>query len=1267
MLPGFRLAAALFGLALMASAGEATVHATNIGPVRVLCGGNSSGSQDGPLVTSRFKTPNNLFVSPFDDSTLFVADYGNHVVRRIDLQRSTASQWFGRGAPVDIPGIGTGAGIRGPVDFVSDPNDLRFLFVTAFNGIHRVELETALGTSFSGVGEGYAEGPAASARFYQAHSIVVQSETRELILTDQGNNRIRRVDSLIGFTAHIAGTNPGFQDGVGGLASFNSPTGLEHISPNSAILVADYGNHCLRRLDLTAANVTTLSQCGTAGMLDGAMSQALFNFPLTFNRPDWSTFVYLADSGNNRVRRVDLATGWVVTVVGNGAAVFHEGDQSFEAQVNTPIALAFGCRGGTLTMYVTGYHAILAVDMSNSSGIGTCRPTSINIGPVSLVAGAGTSSGNQDGPAPLAKFAQLQTVLRQRGSDSLLVADQDNGALRRVNFTSNSVSTWISVPQVMHAVYDPNHPDRIIVSREAGFVLVTPSIAQVAFFSGGSAQGYAEGPAAVARFSMPADLIVQAGTRFGILSDVFNRRVRRLNLDDGSANLLAGDGTEASVDGVGSTARFSMPIGLAYLESDPNRIFVADCRGSCIRAMNTGDLSVTRLNPCVPSATMRNGPLRTASFGYPYGMAAVPVRGSGLLLVADQSFHVIRMVDIVNAWVYTVAGTAGEASWAPSNVSSLEAKFLLPTRVAIVASSPSDVVLYVTFHYSVARVGFDAAAFTTTATPTLSRCDSLTRTRGLTRTMTASRTRSDFGSASGTRVRSLSRSRITTTISDSSSSSVLGVEGPNGATHTLPSERTNFETRTVPETHDGERQREEARSPLIRVEASRAVSAVAAVTTAVGGLVGLPVASRPAVAGAAIRLSTCAADRDGPEVPPYEAMPAQVAVLSSAAARTGSAVVSNAALVVLCVAGAYMMCSGSVEDRKSSAEPCVQRGSMSMRASVAHAAMTVPFSYISPALVEFSAMWLSAAASSDAPVPLGAWALAFAVGFGVALSVWGLLARQAWRLGTNEPTFTTSPSSGTRADLRQVNQRSPQPWNIGRRRWRTLVGPLLSATRDMTLPRVRYAFFVETGTGLVFSALSGIRVESLCIAKCVLATLVAVAFLWYLVVVQPWKSRMDHWFGVVFALLQVLTGALLTAAVINGRGRNSDSTPSSWSGTLMDAAECISLATLALLVVQAIVGLADAVREAKCRKAHAGLDNLGQRLLIVPPSPRPAAIVVAHCFTRDQQHTADSIPTNPTRSVQLPSGGTENEPQHELNPGPQTNPLQQRQHLLLVG
>jgi hypothetical protein len=1215
-------------VAAVTAAIASTETTVDVGVARILCGNQTPGLRNGPLSSASFDNPHRVLQSPFDDSTLYITDFGNHVVRRIDLVKGTITNWLGSGASGDATGVGNSARLASPVDLVSDPNDVLFVFVTVHAGIRRVEVETASMTFFTGVGAGYAEGPAATANFTQPQSMAVHYPTRDLLLVDQMNGRVRRVNSITGFTALVAGNGAeGWSDGVGADATFNRAIGLAFAHDQaSTLFLADRYNHCLRQIVLTAegvGNVTSASPCGGPGMLDGTLPSALFNLPHSIARPPATTVLFLADTMNRRVRRIDPVAQWVDTVVGRGDggvasnSAWAGASSSVDALIGPAIAVAFACRDNERTMYVTGQHAILAVALSEKVDVGRCLPTSVDIGPVALVAGLGVISGAIDGAIANASFELPATVIPIQGGTVLIALDELNHVLRRVNLTSNTVDTWVGEKGVANllpgtgrgarlrsprrAIVHPQDANVIIVVNDVALVTVSLDTARVAVLSGDGALGYADGPPSTARFTYASSVVHQPNTKDLIVADIGNCRLRRVSLVSGYTSSLAGSGAQRSVDGVGFSAKLSGPIGLATSGDAQDKLFVSEYWGHCLRLVALSSLSVTTLSPCGFAGRARDGPLRAARFNSPCGLTTIP--GSSDFFVSECGGNRVRMVDFAMGWVLAVIGT-GDSDWQPSS-SSLSTHFPAPCSTVFAVSPGNEHILYVSFKSSIARVDlrnkFLLRAAGHQSTHSASNTHSLSNPRRATSTLTVRCTTTatlrqprewSLSTSASISTSTLPRTSAPPIESLTTAFSVVSRSLEGRLKLTSITSMTSRSKSAAPDSSSVLRGVLPARLSTIPPTATTAATGVAAVATALVGFVGLPVAARPAVAGAAIRMSTCVADgANGPEVPPYEAMPAQFAVLGTPAATAGSAVLSNAAVVLLGLVGGYAAAGNGQanlpRDKRnpSRAEPT------SLRASMAHAASTAPFSYISPALVEFSVMWLSAAAAPGSTFTLGAWAAGFVVGLSVALGSWALL---TWR------------GHAVAVDVRDEARTECRDG-----RWMTLVGPLIVATRDVTSPRVRYAFFVELGCSLLFSALSGIRVESLCVAKCVAATLVALAFLGYLLIVQPAAERMDHWFGVGFAALQVLTGALLAAAVLDGRGRSGqdESSSSTWSSTAVDVAECVSLATLTLIVVQAVVGLVVAVRGAvrgACRSVVEAnsLDGRGldQRLLTVPSS-----------------------------------------------------------------
>ena len=119
----------------------------------------------------------------------------------------------------------------------------------------------------------------------------------------------------------LAGSTIGNQNGVGTSAKFHSPAGVcvnNMGSTPTMMYVADTLNHAIRSIDLATFNVTTLAGAGVAGWADGVGLLARFFGPMACAIDSANIFMYVADRQNGAVRKIDLATSAVTTIIGNG-------------------------------------------------------------------------------------------------------------------------------------------------------------------------------------------------------------------------------------------------------------------------------------------------------------------------------------------------------------------------------------------------------------------------------------------------------------------------------------------------------------------------------------------------------------------------------------------------------------------------------------------------------------------------------------------------------------------------------------------------------------------------------------------------------------------------------------------------------------------------------------------------------------------------------------------------------------------------------------
>jgi sugar lactone lactonase YvrE len=217
--------------------------------------------------------------------------------------------------------------------------------VVANTGAHtivRVDVETGRESVIAGNSgtSGYADGEGSEARFNAPIGIAV-SEDGQVFVADTYNDRIRTIGKD-GRVRTIAGGNePGFRDGMGSEARFDTPCGLA-IAPDGSLLVADTANHRIRRVTLDG-NVTTIAGTGEETERDGKPLEAAFNQPIAIAvRRDG--MVFIAGAYESSVRLLNLSQqqdqGSVTTLAGGFPPGLADGEIA-EAKLNRPSALAF--------------------------------------------------------------------------------------------------------------------------------------------------------------------------------------------------------------------------------------------------------------------------------------------------------------------------------------------------------------------------------------------------------------------------------------------------------------------------------------------------------------------------------------------------------------------------------------------------------------------------------------------------------------------------------------------------------------------------------------------------------------------------------------------------------------------------------------------------------------------------------------------------------------------------------------------------------------
>lgn len=317
-----------------------------------------------PLEQSTMYWPIDLTFT--SDGAAYVLDWNNHAVRLVEDDgtfRTVIGTGFVGDGPDDLsdlsePGAdGTTVHLNHPTQVVELPSGKLLLVSWHNHKLREYDPDTGRVVVTCGSGAGFA-GDGEDARDAQLNQPTQAALTPDgaLVIVDMRNQLLRRIrpDSIIETIAGTLGKQGYAGDGGSPLdAEFNWPTGSNPppggalaIDDEGVIYVSDTLNHVIRRVDLENDLIETIAGTGEAGFGGdgGPATDAQLDNPRDIELYDGK--LYIADEFNHRVRAVDLDTGTIETVAGNGEAGFtQDGEAPTETPLNQPGGIAFDADG----------------------------------------------------------------------------------------------------------------------------------------------------------------------------------------------------------------------------------------------------------------------------------------------------------------------------------------------------------------------------------------------------------------------------------------------------------------------------------------------------------------------------------------------------------------------------------------------------------------------------------------------------------------------------------------------------------------------------------------------------------------------------------------------------------------------------------------------------------------------------------------------------------------------------------------------------------
>jgi len=564
------------GNVFVADTGNHTIRKiTPAGVVTTFVGSpGSSGNNDGTGIVARFSGPTDL---AFDASgVLFVADTGNSTIRKVTTA-GVVSTFAG------LPGVtgtsdGTGAGARfnGPKGIAIAPSGTIYVSDTQNHTIRAIT-PAAQVTTLAGLAGvfGWTDATGASARFRYPEGASVDA-AGVLYVADGVNYKIRRITSG-GVVTTLAGSGLGYADGTGAAVKFDNASDVAVDLATTTIYVADSGNDAVRAL--TAAGVTTTfaGEPAADGAVDGTGTAARFDDPRSLAVDPSTGDVFVADAVNHVIRKI-TAAGVTTTLAGEAGVQGSSDGTGTAAHFAFPSGIGIG-PSGNLLVSDTGNHTIRKVTQA---------------GVVTTLAGAADVSGSTDGTGSAARFNSPRGLGVDATGD-IYVADSGNHTIRKI--TASGVVT---------------------------------TLAGVA-----GATGSTDGIGSAARFNTPYGVAARPnGTLY--VADRNNHTIRRISTTADVTTLAGQAGVSGYLDGIGSAAGFRSPQGVGV--DSLGLIYVADTSNSMIRTVTSAGV-VTTVGGSVLAYESVDGAGSYARFAVPGGIAA---DATGNIYVADTGNNAIR-------------------------------------------------------------------------------------------------------------------------------------------------------------------------------------------------------------------------------------------------------------------------------------------------------------------------------------------------------------------------------------------------------------------------------------------------------------------------------------------------------------------------------------------------------------------------------------------------------------------------------------------------
>lgn len=549
-------------------------------------------------------------------------------------------------------------------------------------------------------GSGGDGGPASQARFYHPHDLC-QDQHGNLFLSDLGNRTIRRIDAQTGVITRVAGNGRAGRGGDGGpalAAELDCTCGVAVDRAGNLYLTDEWACN-IRRVDAASGIISTIagqnarhypSERGDSRPFagpglslqgyhgdGGPASQAAFHHPehLAFDsRGD----LYVCDNSNDRVRKIDMRSGTITTVLGTGQRGSNgDGGPATQASTLMPDAI---CLDAHDNLYVGEKYGFRVRKVEAASGI------------VRTLVGSGVPGFGEEGlPGDQTHCNSVEAGIWADPDGTVFWGDC-SGRLRRYDGVTGIVTTalggtgvhdgapaaeaWLCGPGGLALGPDGTLYIADVWSQRVRAIDPASGCMRTVAGNGARAYGGDGGPATQAYLGNPHDVSADARGRV-VIADTRHGHVRRVD-EDGCIRALAGTSLQWDKGDGGPALGACLVHVEAVTHSPAGDIYLGDAVGRIRKIDAASGIISTVAGVGLPGYSGDGGPATQARIGTP---TAIRFDQAGRLYFADKAYHVVRVVDRDGS-IRTLAG-CGQPGYAPDGTPATQARIDTPYGLAI--------------------------------------------------------------------------------------------------------------------------------------------------------------------------------------------------------------------------------------------------------------------------------------------------------------------------------------------------------------------------------------------------------------------------------------------------------------------------------------------------------------------------------------------------------------------------------------------------------